>query len=44
MSQLKHADFCGSDRLIERRIHWWQRQWRRLLGDTGSQGYWYSSI
>jgi len=40
MSQLECANFCGSDRLIER---WW-RQRRKLPDYTGSLGYRYSSI
>jgi len=43
MSQLKRADFCDSNRWIERRLRWRQQR-RKLPGDTGSQGYWYSSI
>jgi len=39
MSQLEHADFCGSDRLID----WWRWQRRKLPGITG-QGNRYSSI
>jgi len=36
MSQLESADFCGSDRSIERRLYQWRRQWRKLPDYTGS--------
>ena len=44
MSQLERADFCGSNRSIERRLYRLQRQRRKLPGITGSQGNWYNSI
>jgi len=43
-SQLECADFCGSNRPIERRLYRLQRQRRKLPGITGSEGNWYNSI
>ena len=31
MSPLEGANFCVSNRSIERRLYWWQRQWRHLV-------------
>jgi len=33
MSQLEHADFCDSDRSLERRLCWRKWQRRKLPGD-----------
>jgi len=43
-SQLEHTNLCGSNRSTQRRLHWRRRQRWNLSGNTGSHGYWYSSI